>query len=146
MLSAHPVFNSVDLLVISVVSSVVTGSVVGSVMTISGGHVTPLPKKVTSATCTQSEPGESLNRRISIGIVVAVDKHTRTKEVQDVISTLVVCISALLFSNACTISTPIPSCGLLNITTSILSTLVKVGVSKSTVISVKAAVVCIVSS
>ena len=89
-----------NLLVISLVGSVVAGSVVGSVITMSGGHVTPLPKKATSASCTQSEPGESLNRRISTGIVVAVDKHTRTKEVQDVISTLAVCTRALLFSNA----------------------------------------------
>ena len=89
-----------DLLVISVVGSVVTGSVVGSVMIISGGQMTPLPKKVTSARCTQSESGESLNRRISIGIVVAVDKHTRTKEVQDVIPTLAICIRALLCSIA----------------------------------------------
>ena len=80
--------------------SVGTGAVVGSVMTISGGQVIPLPKKVTSARCTQSEPGESVNRRISIGIVVAVDKHTRTKEVQDVTSILAVCSRALLFSNA----------------------------------------------
>ena len=82
------------------VGSVVTGAVVGSVMTISGGHMIPLPKKVTSAMCTQSEPGESLNRIINTGIVVAVDKHTRTKEVQDMISTLTVCIRALLFSSA----------------------------------------------
>ena len=135
-----------NLLVISLVGSVVTGSVVDSVMTISCGHVTPLPKKVTSATCTQLESGESLNRRISIGIVVAVVKHTRTKEVQDVISTLAVCSRASLSSNTCIVCTPIPSCGQLNITTSILSTLIKVGVRKSTVISVKAAAVCIVSS
>ena len=89
-----------NLLVISLVGSVVTGSVVGSVMTISGGHVIPLPMKVTSATCTQSESGESLNRRISIGIVVAIDKHTPTKEVQEVTSILVVCSRALLFSSA----------------------------------------------
>ena len=134
-----------NLLVISLVGSVVAGSVIGSVMTISSGHVTPLPMKVTSATCTQSEPGESLNRRTSTGIVVLGDKHTRTKEVQDVILTLAVYNRALLFSSACIVCTPIPSCGQLNITTSILSTPLKVGVFKSTVMSVLEAVVCIVS-
>ena len=134
----------VDLLVISLVGSVVTGSVVGSVMTISGGHVAPLPKKVTSARNTQSEPGESLNRRASNGIVVMLDKHTRTKEVQDVILTLAFCSRTLLFSSACTVCTPIPHCGQLNITTSILSTLLKHGVSrKSKMMSVLDATCCL---
>ena len=68
-------------------------------MTMSDGHVGLLPWKVTSARYTQSESGESLNRRISTGIVVRGDKHTRTKEVQDVTSILTVCSRALLFSN-----------------------------------------------
>ena len=118
----------------------------GAVMIMSSGQVGLLPKKVTSARNTQSEPGESLNRIISTGIVVTGDKHTRTKEVLDVIPTLASCIRALLFSSACIVCTPIPSSGQLNITTSTLSTLLKVGVFMSTVISMLGAVVCIVSS
>ena len=64
-------------------------------MTMSSGQVGLLPQKVTSARCTQSEPGWRKNRRVSTGIVhvVMVDnKHTRTKELQDMISTLASCI------------------------------------------------------
>ena len=64
------------------VVAVVEGSVVGSgkVMAMSGGQVGLLPKKVTSARCTQSEPGVRKNLRVSTGMVVLECKHILTSE------------------------------------------------------------------
>ena len=58
------------------------------VMTMSGGHSRSLSQKVTSASCTQSEPWEGKNSRTNLGIEVLLvyDRHTLIKDEQEVVS------------------------------------------------------------
>ena len=122
----------------------------GAVMTAFGEHVLGPTQNVTSARWTQLESRKKVNCRSSCGVLDLGSKHTFMRELHEVTSWLIVVVDIRVASvtNARTetLSTPIPHCGQLNITTSTLSTLVNVGVRKSNVMSMLEAVVCIVSS
>ena len=113
--------------VVSAGGSVVVGGG-GAVMTISGRQVGLLPQKITSARCTQSEPGGSENRKVNTCALVLYGKHNLTRESQEVILGMVLATGDPS-STTCMNCTPIPHCGQLNITTSTLSTLTKPGIS-----------------
>ena len=70
---------------------VVVGVVI--VMTMSAGQVGPLPQKLTSARCTQSESGRGKNRRLIAGRVVLAGRHTLTSKSQEVMLGLILAIS-----------------------------------------------------
>ena len=107
---------------------VTNGSIV---MIVFGVHVLGPTQKVTSARWTQLESRKKVNCRSSCGVLVLGSKHTFMRELHEVTSWLmvVVDIGVASVSNAQTetLSTPIPHCGQLNITTSTLSTLMNLG-------------------
>ena len=102
-----------------------SGGIVEEVMTVSGGHVVPVPWKVTSARCTQLEPAPTVNCRPTPGWKLGPDMHTLTRESQEVTVGLTVAmiVPASDISSASKSEmdrTEIPYCGQLNMTTSTL--------------------------
>ena len=71
----------------------VAGVDVGGGMTISGGQVGLLPQKITSARCTQSEPGDRENRKVNTGKEVLYGKHNLTRESQEVMLGTILVVS-----------------------------------------------------